>query len=64
MTATNDSNEYTTIDRPWLKKDDWLYLSIASGSPEAGASLKERQPVQPKVPELNRRLVMEKYLVF
>jgi hypothetical protein len=36
MTATNDGNEYTTIDHPWLKKDDWLYLSIASGSGEAG----------------------------
>jgi hypothetical protein len=36
MSATNDGNEYTTIDHPWLKKDDWLYLSIASGSGEAG----------------------------
>jgi len=36
MTATNDSNEYTTIDHPWLKKDDWLYLSIASGKDESG----------------------------
>ncbi len=36
MTATNNGNEYTTIDHPWLKKDDWLYLSIASGSGDAG----------------------------
>jgi len=36
MLATNDSNEYTTIDHAWLKKDDWLYLSIASGSGDAG----------------------------
>ena len=32
MMATYESNEYTTIDHPFLKKDDWLYLSIASGS--------------------------------
>lgn len=32
MTATNDSNEYITIDHAWLKKDDWLYLSVVSGS--------------------------------
>jgi hypothetical protein len=32
MMATYESNEYTTIDRPFLKKDDWLYLSIESGS--------------------------------
>jgi len=36
MAATNDGNEYTTIDHPWLKKDDWLYLSIASGSGDTG----------------------------
>jgi len=36
MTATNDGNEYTTIDHPWLKKDDWLYLSIVSGSGDPG----------------------------
>lgn len=35
MMATNDGNEYTTIDHPWLKKDDWLYLSIASGKDES-----------------------------
>ncbi len=35
MTATNDGNEYTTIDHPWLKKDDWLFLSIVSGSGDA-----------------------------
>lgn len=39
MIATNDGNEYTTIDHPWLKKDDWLYLSIASGSGEAGTPI-------------------------
>jgi len=43
MTATNNGNEYTTIDHPWLKKDDWLYLSVASGSgdtsiPEEGGT--------------------------
>ena len=32
MAATNDSNEYTAIDHPYLKKDDWLYLSVVSGS--------------------------------
>jgi len=32
----NEGNEYTTIDHPWLKKDDWLYLSIASGSGDTG----------------------------
>lgn len=36
MTASYDSNEYTTIDHAWLKKDDWLYLSIASGSGDTG----------------------------
>jgi len=36
MAATNEGNEYTTIDHPWLKKDDWLYLSIAAGSGDAG----------------------------
>jgi len=36
MTATNDCNEYTAIDHPWLKKDDWLYLSIAAGSGDTG----------------------------
>jgi len=36
MAATYDGNEYTTIDHPWLKKDDWLYLSIASGKDESG----------------------------
>jgi hypothetical protein len=39
MTATNNGNEYTTIDHPWLKKDDWLYLSIASGSGDTGTPL-------------------------
>ena len=39
MTATNDGNEYTTIDHPWLKKDDWLYLSIASGSGDTGTTI-------------------------
>ncbi len=43
MLSTNDSNEYTTIDHAWLKKDDWLYLSVASGSgdttiPEEGGT--------------------------
>ena len=32
MQATNDGNEYTTIDHSSLKKDDWLYLSIVIGS--------------------------------
>jgi hypothetical protein len=36
MTASYDSNEYATIDHAWLKKDDWLYLSIASGSGDTG----------------------------
>ena len=31
MMATNDSNEYTAIDRPFLKTDWWLYLSVVSG---------------------------------
>jgi len=39
MLATNDSNEYTTIDHAWLKKDDWLYLNIASGSGETGTPI-------------------------
>lgn len=32
MTATYDGSEYTTIDHPLLDMDDWLYLSIVSGS--------------------------------
>ena len=32
MAATNDSNEYTVVDHPFLKEDNWLYLSIVSGS--------------------------------
>jgi hypothetical protein len=32
MAATNNSNEYTSIDHVSLKKDDWLFLSIASES--------------------------------
>ena len=39
MLATNDSNEYTSIDHVSLKKDDWLYLSIASGSDETGTPI-------------------------
>jgi len=41
MTASYDSNEYTTIDHAWLKKDDWLYLSIASGSGDTGTVVEE-----------------------
>jgi len=30
MNATNNANEYSAIDHPSLRKDDWLYLSIPS----------------------------------
>jgi hypothetical protein len=36
MTASYDGNEYTTIDHAWLKKDDWLYLSTATGAGDTG----------------------------
>ena len=31
MQATNDGNEFTSIDHPYLKKDYWLYINIVSG---------------------------------
>ncbi len=64
MTATNDSNEYTTIDHPWLKKDDWLYLSIASGSGRLGHQSKEKQPVHPVAQEINLLQIMASFSGF
>ena len=32
MQATNDGNEFTSIDHPYLKKDYWLYINIVSGA--------------------------------
>ncbi len=39
MAATNNSNEYSSLDHTSLKKDDWLYLSIASGSGDTGTPI-------------------------
>jgi hypothetical protein len=39
MIASYDGNEYTTIDHPWLKKDDWLYMSISSGPKDSGTPI-------------------------
>ncbi len=44
MMATNDSNEYTVIDHPTLKTNWWLYLTVASGSGEAGTPIEGEVP--------------------
>ncbi|MCK9422215.1 MAG: hypothetical protein M0Q38_06430 [Bacteroidales bacterium] len=60
MDAINDSNEYTSIDHPWLKKDDWLYLSIVIGSGDT-IPVEEGDPPVPRLKEEQcRQRVMER----
>jgi len=42
MQATHNGNEFSTIDRPYLKKDYWLCLTISSGE---GDTPPEGEPV-------------------